>query len=156
MRILAAVVAGLLFGAGLTVSQMVDPRKVLDFLDVGGIAKGTWDPTLMMVFVGALPVMFAGYALQRRMRRPLAGPAFLVPRPGAVDARLLIGSTLFGVGWGLAGVCPGPAVTSLALAGGQIVSVLLFVAAMVAGIMLSWLVAPSAGSTSPPATEPRT
>lgn len=156
MQLLASLVAGLLFGAGLTVAQMIDPRKVLDFLDVAGIAKGTWDPTLMMVFVGALPIMFLAYAVQGRMQRPVAAPVFLVPRPGLVDARLVLGSVLFGVGWGLAGVCPGPAVTALALAGVQIVNVALFVAAMVVGIALSRLVAPGASGARTPATEPRT
>ena len=156
MPILTAAFAGVLFGAGLTVSQMVDPRKVLDFLDVGGIAHGTWDPTLLMVFAGALGAMFAAYAVQRRMARPLLAPAFAIPARTAIDARLIVGSGLFGVGWGLAGVCPGPALTALAIAGGTTGNVLLFVAAMIAGILLSRLIAPGAPARAQPATEPRT
>ncbi len=143
MQILMALVAGTLFGAGLTIAQMVDPRKVLDFLDVVGIANGTWDPTLLMVFIGALPVMFLAYEIRRRrMSSPVLAPAYSVPRRTDIDARLVGGSALFGIGWGLVGVCPGPAVTALALAGGQIANVALFVVAMVTGIILSWLTDP--------------
>ena len=156
MPIIAALVAGVLFGAGLTVSQMVDPRKVLDFLDVAGIAKGTWDPTLLLVFAGALPPMFVAYAIQRRQSRPLIEPVFQIPNRTEIDARLVGGSAIFGIGWGIAGVCPGPALTALALAGSQIGNVVLFVAAMIAGIMLSWLAALGSEAENAPATEPRT
>ncbi len=154
MQLLAAVIAGVLFGAGLTVAQMVDPRKVLDFLDVAGIARGTWDPTLLMVFIGALSTMFLVYAVQHRMRKPLLANEFLIPRRSEIDGRLIAGSALFGVGWGLAGICPGPALTSLSIAGGQLGSVVVFVAAMVAGILLSRLLI--SALVAPPATEPRT
>ena len=148
MQVLAAVIAGALFGAGLTVSRMVDPQKVLGFLDVAGIAKGTWDPTLLMVFIGALPPMFLAYRLRRgRLSRPALAASYAVSERSDIDARLIGGSAIFGIGWGLAGVCPGPAVTALALAGGQTTRVALFVAAMLAGIMLSWLLAPAADST---------
>ena len=137
MPIVAAVIAGIMFGAGLTVAQMTNPRKILDFLDIAAIAKGGWDPTLLMVFTGALPMMFLAYVIQRRMRRPLAAPAFLVPKPSPIDTRLVAGSAIFGIGWGLAGVCPGPAITALAPTSGQIGSVILFVLAMIGGILLS-------------------
>ncbi len=155
MPIAAAMFAGLLFGAGLTVAQMVDPHKVLAFLDVAAIRSGGWDPTLLMVFIGALPTMFLGYLIQGRMARPLFAPTF--PRPSAlpIDARLLGGSALFGIGWGLAGVCPGPAITALALAGNQIGNVVLFVTAMCVGVLLSWLFAPASDLTVSPATESR-
>lgn len=155
MQILAALVAGILFGAGLTVAQMVDPRKVLNFLDIAAIGTGGWDPTLLMVFVGALPTMYVAYAAQRQWSRPLLEPAFYLVANQEIDGRLLAGSAIFGIGWGLMGVCPGPAITALALAGAHLGSVLLFVGAMVAGIMLSWLVR-SAGGAAQPATEPRT
>jgi len=143
MQILMAIVAGTLFGAGLTVAQMVDPLKVLNFLDVAGVADGTWDPTLLMVFIGALPTMFLAYEIRRRrMSTPVLAPSYAVPLRTDIDARLVGGSALFGIGWGLVGVCPGPALTSLALAGGQIANVALFVIAMIAGIMLSWLTDP--------------
>lgn len=143
MQIFAALAAGALFGAGLTIAQMVDPQKVLDFLDVAGIARGTWDPTLLMVFIGALPTMFVGYAIQKRLSRPALAVEFFIPGRTDIDARLIAGSAVFGVGWGLGGVCPGPAVAALALAGAHIANVALFVAAMLAGIMLSWLLAPA-------------
>lgn len=152
MPILAAIVAGILFGAGLTVAQMTNPSKVLDFLDIAAIRTGGWDPTLLMVFIGALPTMFAAYAIQRRMRRPLATPAFMVPAPSPIDRRLLAGSAMFGIGWGMAGVCPGPAITALAPLGGRIDRVALFIAAMLAGIWLSRLVRQS----WPAATQART
>ncbi len=143
MQLLTALMAGALFGAGLTVAQMVDPQKVLGFLDVAGIAKGTWDPTLLMVFIGALPTMFLAYQLRRRrLSQPAQSAYFALPQRTDVDARLVIGSAVFGVGWGLVGVCPGPAVTALGLAGERIGGVLIFLAAMVVGIALSRLVAP--------------
>jgi uncharacterized membrane protein YedE/YeeE len=145
MQILVALVAGALFGAGLTVAQMVDPLKVQGFLDVAGIAKGTWDPTLLMVFVGALPVVYVAYAIQRRMRQPIVAAAFQIPTRNDIDARLVGGSALFGIGWGLAGICPGPAMTAFALAGAQITGLLVFVAAMIAGILLSRLLIPGRG-----------
>jgi uncharacterized protein len=139
MRILAALVCGAIFGAGLTIGQMVDPRKVLNFLDVAGIASGTWDPTLLMVFSGALATVFAAYAIQRRMSKPVLAPTFEIPTRSDIDARLVGGSALFGVGWGLAGVCPGPSIAALPLAGmgsGGLASFALFVAAMCAGMVL--------------------
>lgn len=156
MPILAALAAGVLFGIGLTIAQMTNPKKVLDFLDVAGMRTGAWDPTLLMVFIGALPTMFAAYALHRRMHRPLWQPAFIVPRPGALDARLIAGSAVFGIGWGLAGICPGPALTSLAPVGGALGGIALFIASMMGGIMLSWLFAPASVEPVTPATEPRT
>jgi uncharacterized membrane protein YedE/YeeE len=144
MQVVAALIAGLLFGAGLTIAQMVDPQKVLGFLDVAGIAKGTWDPTLLMVFIGALPTMFLAYQIrQMRLSKPVLAAFYSVPRRSDIDARLVGGSAVFGIGWGLAGVCPGPAVTALALAGSHLAGVGLFVAAMLAGIVLSWLLAPA-------------
>lgn len=138
MQVIAALIAGAIFGAGLTVAQMVDPQKVLNFLDVAGIAKGTWDPTLAMVFVGALPTMFLAYQIrQRRLSRPP------LSQRTDIDARLVGGSAIFGIGWGLAGVCPGPVLAALALPAGQIANVGIFVAAMLGGIMLSWLLGPT-------------
>ncbi|NNL99785.1 MAG: YeeE/YedE family protein [Gammaproteobacteria bacterium] len=127
-RHLAAFGAGILFGVGLCVSQMVNPAKVLAFLDVAG----AWDPSLAMVMAGALLVALPGFQLLLRRPRPLAGERFRVPDPGArIDARLLAGATLFGMGWGLAGLCPGPALAAVIAAGWQ---PLLFVAAMLAGL----------------------
>ena len=142
MQVIAALIAGAMFGAGLTIAQMVDPQKVLDFLDVAGMAKGTWDPTLLMVFIGALPTMFLAYQLRElRLSKPALAAFYSVPQRSDIDARLVGGSVVFGIGWGLLGVCPGPAVTALALAGSHLADVGLFVAAMLAGIVLSWLLA---------------
>jgi uncharacterized membrane protein YedE/YeeE len=128
-RIVHAVVAGALFGLGLAVSGMTDPDKVLNFLDIAG----TWDPSLALVMGAALAVAVPGFAWLRRRGRTLDGHA-LPPPPGTtIDRRLLAGSALFGVGWGLAGYCPGPALANLAH--GTLEAVV-FVVAMLAGSQL--------------------
>jgi uncharacterized protein len=137
MPILIALIAGALFGAGLTVSQMVDPQKVLNFLDIAAIPKGRWDPTLLFVFAGALPVMFAAYVIQRRMTQPTFAPTFDIPTRNDIDSRLVAGSALFGIGWGLTGICPGPALTALALVSANWPMLALFIAAMLVGILAS-------------------
>ena len=149
MTLVLALLAGAIFGAGLTVAQMVDPSKVLNFLDIAAISSGKWDPTLLMVFIGALPIVYVAYAAQCRMQRPLAATTFEIPQRTDIDTRLVAGSALFGVGWGMAGVCPGPALTILPLAGAQLGNVVLFVAAMVGGMVLSWMFA--AAVEAPPA-----
>ncbi len=155
MQMLVALLAGALFGAGLTVSRMIDPRKVLDFLDIAGLRYGTWDPTLLMVFAGALTTMFVSYAIQRRMARPVLAPGFSIPARTDIDIRLVGGSAVFGIGWGMVGICPGPALTALAVAGSQIGNVALFVGAMAAGIMLSRLLPAGEATVDAPATEAR-
>jgi uncharacterized membrane protein YedE/YeeE len=130
-RIAFAVVAGLLFGLGLAVSGMTNPDKVLNFLD----PAGQWDPSLALVMGGALVVSVPGFAWLRRRGRTLANEA-LPPAPGSrLDARLLAGSALFGIGWGIAGYCPGPALANLTHAG----EALIFVVAMLAGSQLARL-----------------
>lgn len=128
-RLLPPLVSGLLFGAGLTISGMTDPRRVRGFLDL----FGDWDPTLAFVMGGALIVMALAWRLRARMARPVFGEKFSLPDRTDLDARLIIGSALFGIGWGIAGLCPGPAVASLALAP---MTVLPFVVAMLAGMGL--------------------
>jgi uncharacterized protein len=136
MAHLFALLAGMLFGAGLIVSGMSNPKKVLDFLDIAAIRTGGWDPTLLMVFVGALPVMFAAY--QMMGAKPWAGERFEIPTAGAIDAPLVVGSSLFGVGWGLAGFCPGPAVVALAVASRNSMPVIVvFVSALLLGVWLA-------------------
>jgi uncharacterized protein len=132
-----ALAAGTLFGAGLTISGMINPAKILNFLDIAAIATGGWDPTLGVVFASALVPMFAAYALQRRMAKPAAWGAFEIPKQGEIDTPLVVGSALFGAGWGLVGLCPGPAIAALAAAGAQLPSLLIFIAAMIAGILMS-------------------
>ncbi len=124
-----ALVAGLLFGAGLTLSQMIDPAKVVGFLDL----FGRWDPSLALVMGGALAVTFLGYRLARAQGRPWLAPKFAKPSKRDLDPRLIGGAVLFGVGWGLAGYCPGPAVAGLAL--GEMPTVI-FVVAMLAGMFV--------------------
>ena len=130
---LTALATGLLFGVGLTLSGMVEPLKVVGFLDVAG----AWDPTLALVMGGALAVTAVAFPLILRRRRPLWAEAFSLPTRQDLDPRLVTGSMLFGVGWGLGGFCPGPALASLALgSSGSWV----FVAAMAAGMLAHRLV----------------
>lgn len=110
-RLFGAVASGLLFGAGLVVSGMVNPLRVLGFLDI----TGTWDPTLAFVMGGALLVSGPAYHLARGGGKPLSATTFQLPTAMAVDRRLLIGAALFGAGWGIAGYCPGPAMAGLGL-----------------------------------------
>jgi len=127
MRVLSALLCGLVFGAGLLISGMTNPAKVLAFLDIAG----AWDPTLAFVMGGALAVNAASFALIRRRAQPLFAEAFALPVQRAIDAKLLAGAALFGVGWGLVGLCPGPALASLLR--GEL-AIYLFVAALTAGM----------------------
>jgi len=133
MRLLAALVAGLLFGAGLSLSRMIDPAVVLAFLDVAAIAEGGWDPALAFVMAGAVLVTTGGYALIFRRSAPVFAPAFAVPGKRPIDRRLIAGALTFGVGWGLAGWCPGPAIAGL---GFGLAKTWLFVGAMLVGMAL--------------------
>jgi uncharacterized membrane protein YedE/YeeE len=133
LRLLAALGSGALFGFGLALSGMVDPARVRGFLDVAGIATGAWDPSLAFVLAGAVGVALVGFRLARRRDRPLLERRFDLPTRRDIDAPLVGGAVLFGIGWGLVGLCPGPAVAALSVAGAP---VLLFVAAMVAGVLL--------------------
>ena len=128
-QIFLALVAGALFGAGLTLSGMADPAKVRGFLDI----FGAWNPTLAFVMAGAMLPMGIAWRIQARLRAPLAAAGFNLPDTSRLDTRLIGGAVLFGIGWGVAGLCPGPAITDLALAprGGAI-----FVLAMLAGMAL--------------------
>ena len=128
-RPLAALGAGLLFGLGLSLSGMLDPARVRGFLDVGG----AWDPSLVFVLGGAVAVSALGYALARRLPRPALAAGFDLPTAKRIDAPLVGGAALFGIGWGLSGFCPGPAVAALSTGA---VPVLVFVAAMLAGMAL--------------------
>lgn len=119
--------SGLVFGLGLVISGMVDPQRVLGFLDVAG----TWDPTLAFVMGGALVTTFAGYRWVLRRPAPLAASRFHVPTRSEIDARLIAGAVLFGAGWGLGGYCPGPALTALTVGG---VPAVIFVVGMLVGM----------------------
>ncbi|MBU1306032.1 MAG: YeeE/YedE family protein [Alphaproteobacteria bacterium] len=109
-----AAVSGGLFGAGLYVSQMVDAKKVLRFLDVTAIPSGGWDPSLAFVIVPAILVMFIAVQLSKRRQAPLFDSQFHQPEYDKIDGRLIGGALLFGMGWGMAGICPGPAIALIA------------------------------------------
>jgi len=130
MKILINLALGLLFGAGLIVAGMADPAKVLNFLDVAAIGT-TWDPSLMFVLGGAIAVTFAGYRLVLKRQAPLMASQFHLPTPAPIDARILTGAAIFGIGWGLVGLCPGPAFVAL---GAGNVEAAFFTAAMLAGM----------------------
>jgi uncharacterized membrane protein YedE/YeeE len=127
---LAALLSGLFFGAGLAVSGMVNPMKVQNFMDI----FGRWDPTLLFVMAAALAVTYAGYRLALNAPRPRLAPAFIIPSLQGIDERLIGGAVVFGLGWGLTGFCPGPAIASLVF--GYWPSVL-FVVARAAGMLLA-------------------
>ena len=130
MRLGIAFFMGLLFGLGLVVSGMTSPDKVLAFLDVAG----SWDPSLALVIGGAVATATPIFLLARRRSRPLAGKTFDDPGQTRIDARLILGAVLFGVGWGVSGICPGPALVNFAIAPA---AALPFVTAMTFGILVS-------------------
>lgn len=127
--LIAAFAVGLVLGIGLAVSGMMNPAKVLGFLDFAG----NWDPTLGLVMAGALIAAAPGFAIARHRRVPVIGGEFEIPTTWTVDAPLIVGALLFGIGWGLVGFCPGPAI---AAAGTGLPEVYVFVAAMTAGMAL--------------------
>ena len=132
-RMIVALPAGTLFGLGLAVSGMMNPAKVIGFLDVAG----DWDPTLIFVMGGALLITVPAFRLILNRQRPILADGFALPTKSAPDARLLGGAALFGVGWGLSGFCPGPAVAALVTG---LTPVFAFVAAMMAGMTLyAWV-----------------
>ena len=124
--IVSALFIGALFGFGLAVSEMIDPARVIGFLDV----TGTWDPTLLFVMGGALAVTLPGFPLILQRARPLLAEFFALPTQSKLDGSLIAGAIIFGIGWGIAGFCPGPALAALA-SGSPAVA--LFVVAMIAG-----------------------
>ncbi|MBD2231413.1 YeeE/YedE family protein [Phormidium tenue] len=123
---LVTLVAGLLFGLGLGFSQMIDPQRVIGFLDL----FGSWDPTLAFVMGGAVLVTLISFRVILRRPHPLLGNKFFVPTRSDIDRPLVLGAALFGIGWGLGGYCPGPAIAALSLGSANPV---LFVVAMIAG-----------------------
>jgi len=129
MSIFTSLLAGLVFGLGLILSGMVSPAKVLGFLDLAG----AWDPSLALVMAGAIAVGLVAFTVARRRKVTLLGLPLRLPTASAIDRRLLVGSLTFGVGWGLAGFCPGPALVALGMGEPKAV---VFVAAMLAGMGL--------------------
>lgn len=129
MEVLISLLSGLVFGIGLIVSGMADPKKVLGFLDLAG----SWDPSLAFVMIGAIAVGVIAFSVARRRTLSLTGAKMRLPTARDIDARLVVGSLLFGVGWGVAGFCPGPALVALGV--GELKAVI-FVAAMLLGMGL--------------------
>lgn len=132
MRILSALVIGLIFGLGISISGMANPAKVLNFFDI----FGTWDPSLAFVMAGALAVNIPGYRLAFRRPAPVIEPAFQIPDKRVIDRRLVLGSATFGIGWGIAGFCPGgalPVISTLEP------GVLVFIAALIVGMLVARL-----------------
>jgi len=129
MRIISALLVGIAFGAGLTISQMINPAKIIAFLDIAG----RWDPSLLVVMASALAVAFIGYRIVLAREKPLFEPGFQLPTKTAIDRPLLAGSALFGAGWGLSGLCPGPAIAGVALGQSEIY---IFLLALFAGMAL--------------------
>lgn len=139
MRNLIALLGGVLFGLGLALSNMMDPAKVLSFLDIAG----QWDPSLMLVMGGAVAITLPGFYLVLKRPYPLFDKAFYLPTRDAIDGKLIVGAALFGLGWALAGLCPGPAVAGIATANADIIA---FVIAMLAGYRLMAFVEAHSGA----------
>lgn len=135
MKLIYAFFTGLVFGVGLSISGMMNPAKVLNFFDL----EGTWDPSLIYVMVGAIIVTFIGYRLVWRRAGPLFGDSFQIPNSNVIDARLVGGSAIFGIGWGIAGFCPGAAIPALGTGRWEVV---LFLAAVTVGFYARRLFAP--------------
>jgi uncharacterized membrane protein YedE/YeeE len=127
MPLLTALITGLLFGFGLLLSGMANPAKILGFLDIAG----AWDPSLVLVMAAAVSVGFAAFTVAGRRTQSVLGQEMKLPPSGRIDRRLLAGSAVFGVGWGLAGFCPGPALVALGMG---LVPAAVFFGAMLAGM----------------------
>lgn len=130
MRILSALLVGLVFGVGIAISGMINPAKVLNFFDIAG----TWDPSLIFVMGGALLTTFIGYRLVLKRPGPIVEAEFKLPTNRVIDARLIGGSAIFGLGWGIAGFCPGAAVPALGSGRYEVVA---FVAALLSGLWVA-------------------
>jgi hypothetical protein len=130
MRLLATYLIGLIFGVGISISGMANPAKVLNFFDIAG----TWDPSLIFVMGGALVTTFIGYRIVFGRSAPMFEPGFSLPGNSRIDARLIGGSAVFGIGWGIAGFCPGGALPALGTGRWEVFA---FTAALIAGIILA-------------------
>jgi uncharacterized membrane protein YedE/YeeE len=138
MTILIQFAVGLLFGFGLIISGMSNPAKVLNFLDLGGIPAGTWDASLACVMAGAVVVTFIGFRYVLQLAHPLFADRFHVPTRSDIDRKIVAGPAVFGVGWGLAGFCPGPALTAVGFGS---TSAFIFVVAMGTGMVVARAIA---------------
>lgn len=134
MRLVSALLIGLLFGSGIAASGMINPAKVLNFFDLAQIWAGTWDPSLAFVMAGALAVAIPGYRLVLARPGPAFEPGFQLPDTRVINRRLILGSITFGIGWGIAGFCPGGALPAI---GTGDPAVLLFLAALTGGLLIA-------------------
>jgi uncharacterized protein len=142
---------GLLFGSGLVIAGMSDPAKVLNFLDFAAIPSGGWDPSLAFVMAAGVIVTFIGYKYVLKRPRPLFDKQFHVPHAKAINAPIVVGPAIFGIGWGLGGFCPGPAFTAL---GTGASTAIVFVIAMLAGMLAARLLALKSNNTPMATVEP--
>jgi uncharacterized membrane protein YedE/YeeE len=133
MKLIVALLCGMLFGAGLTVSQMVDPNKVLNFLDI----FGHWDPSLAFVMMGGISVFALGYfGIVKNREKPVFDEVFDLSKNTKIDKQLVLGAVLFGLGWGLAGICPGPAIANISNGDSKII---VFIVMMLLGMQcVTW------------------
>ena len=132
-KIAIALISGIIFGLGLSLSQMINPNKVIGFLDIAG----DWDPSLAFVMIGALTVTFISFRLILKRPEPLFEEAFHVSKRTQIDKALLGGSAIFGIGWGMSGYCPGPAVASLGL--GSIEAIVMVISIYAGFFSQNWL-----------------
>lgn len=137
MSVIFQFAIGLIFGLGLVVSGMFDPAKVLNFLDLAAIPAGAWDPSLAFVMAGAIAATFVGFQIVSKRGQPIFGEKFHLPTAKDLDTRIIAGPAIFGVGWGLAGFCPGPAFT--ALGGGTLLSVMFAISMLTGMVAARWL-----------------
>lgn len=134
MQIIIALISGILFGLGLTISQMVNPNKVLNFLDI----SGHWDPSLALVMLAAVSVFGLGYKiLIKPESKPILAQSFSLPSKTDIDKPLVIGAIIFGLGWGLAGICPGPAISNISAGEPKILG---FIIMMLVGMKIANLI----------------
>lgn len=150
MLIVIQFLIGLVFGLGLVIAGMSDPQKVLNFLDLAAIPAGGWDGSLAFVMAGAILVTFLGFRVVLSRKAPLFGDSFHLPTQKGIDARILVGPAIFGIGWGLAGICPGPAFTTLGVGSAKGA---LFVIAMLVGMVgTRWIITRPASPILPMAS----
>jgi uncharacterized protein len=148
LALVSAAAGGVIFGIGLSIARMTDPNKIWNFLDLAAIPSGGWDPSLAFVMAGGMLVAIVGLRLDRffGMRTPLAAPTFVKTQRTRIDAPLAAGAAVFGVGWGISGFCPGPAVANLGLVPGDVWPFVaaMFIGSWVAGQFMEFSPTPSA------------
>jgi uncharacterized protein len=138
MSLIVQFLIGLLFGSGLVVAGMSNPQKIQNFLDLAAMPSGGWDPSLAFVMGAGALVTYLGYKIVLKREQPIFDTQFHMPKKIALDAPIIVGPAIFGIGWGLSGFCPGPAFTAIGMGSGQAI---LFVIAMLAGMITARLIA---------------